>query len=86
MPTEPGIDPDELAVCLRVLSRVDTLPPEHPDAVTVRRATAGIWKSVRLRRRADLRAARRYTVFHHRLGRDDSARSGRGLLEGATAI
>jgi NAD(P)-dependent dehydrogenase (short-subunit alcohol dehydrogenase family) len=52
-----GVDPDELAVCLRVLSRVDELPPEHPDAVAVRRATAGIWKSVRLRRRAEKRRA-----------------------------
>ncbi len=51
------IDPDELATCLRVLSQVDDLPPEHPDAVTVRRATAGIWKSVRLRRRAEKRRA-----------------------------
>ncbi len=52
-----GIEPDELAACLRVLSRVDELPPEHPDAVAVRRATAGIWKSVRLRRRAEKRRA-----------------------------
>ncbi|MDQ4118979.1 MAG: short-chain dehydrogenase, partial [Actinomycetota bacterium] len=52
-----GIDPDELAVCLRVLSRVDELPPEHPDAVAVRRATARIWKSVRQRRRTEKRRA-----------------------------
>ncbi|MEQ3550092.1 SDR family NAD(P)-dependent oxidoreductase [Pseudonocardia nematodicida] len=54
-----GIDPDELAVALKVLAQVDDLAPEHPDAVTVRRATAGIWKSVRLRRRADKRRAER---------------------------
>ncbi|WP_132433024.1 SDR family NAD(P)-dependent oxidoreductase [Pseudonocardia endophytica] len=36
---------------------MDDLPPEHPDAVAVRRATAGIWKSVRLRRRAEKRRA-----------------------------
>nr|WP_202417457.1 SDR family NAD(P)-dependent oxidoreductase [Pseudonocardia sp. SID8383] len=42
---------------MKVLARVDELPPEHPDAVVVRRATAGIWKSVRLRRRAEKRQA-----------------------------
>ncbi|ALE77925.1 short-chain dehydrogenase [Pseudonocardia sp. AL041005-10] len=51
------MDPDELATALKVLARVDELPPEHPDAVVVRRATAGIWKSVRLRRRAEKRQA-----------------------------
>ncbi|WP_208825486.1 MULTISPECIES: SDR family NAD(P)-dependent oxidoreductase [Pseudonocardia] len=55
--SSPGIDPDELATALKVLARVDELPPEHPDAVVVRRATAGIWKSVRLRRRAAKRQA-----------------------------
>ncbi|MER7436796.1 SDR family NAD(P)-dependent oxidoreductase [Pseudonocardia alni] len=55
--SSPGIDPDELATALKVLARVDELPPEHPDAVVVRRATAGIWKSVRLRRRAEKRQA-----------------------------
>ncbi|WP_224390334.1 SDR family NAD(P)-dependent oxidoreductase [Pseudonocardia sp. ICBG1293] len=53
--SSPGIDPDELATALKVLAQVDALPPEHPDAVVVRRATAGIWKSVRLRRRAEKR-------------------------------
>ena len=36
-----GVDPDRLAVCLAVLAEVEELPPEHPDAVAVRRATAG---------------------------------------------
>ncbi|ALE73083.1 L-fuco-beta-pyranose dehydrogenase [Pseudonocardia sp. Ae168_Ps1] len=54
-----GIDPDELATALRVLAQVDELEPEHPDAVAVRRATAGIWKSVRLRRRAAKRRSER---------------------------
>lgn len=57
--SSPGIDPDELATALKVLAQVDELPPEHPDAVAVRRATAGIWKSVRLRRRAEKRQAER---------------------------
>jgi NAD(P)-dependent dehydrogenase (short-subunit alcohol dehydrogenase family) len=46
-----AIDPDKLRTCLQVLADIDGLPPEHPDAVTVRRATAGIWKSVRKARR-----------------------------------
>ncbi len=51
------IHPDDLQTCLRVLAAVDALPPEHPDAVRVRRATAGIYKSVKLRRRAAKREA-----------------------------
>ncbi|MCW2566460.1 MAG: L-fuco-beta-pyranose dehydrogenase [Mycobacterium sp.] len=51
------IDPEDLATALRVLGQVDALPPEHPDAVAVRRATARIFKSVKLRRRTERRAA-----------------------------
>ncbi|MCV7386317.1 SDR family oxidoreductase [Mycolicibacter longobardus] len=46
-----AIDPEKLATCLQVLSEVDSLPPEHPDAVAVRRATAGIFKAVKKARR-----------------------------------
>jgi len=46
-----SIDPDQLSTCLQVLSEIESLPPEHPDAVAVRRATAGLWKSVKLARR-----------------------------------
>ncbi len=52
-----GIDPEELAQCLRVLAKAETLPPEHPDAVAVRRATAKIFKSVKNARRAERRDA-----------------------------
>ncbi|WP_232663454.1 SDR family NAD(P)-dependent oxidoreductase [Pseudonocardia sp. TRM90224] len=52
-----AIDPDDLRTCLKVLAAVDALPVEHPDAVAVRRATAGIYKSVKLRRRSEKRAA-----------------------------
>ncbi|MDN5749798.1 MAG: SDR family NAD(P)-dependent oxidoreductase [Pseudonocardia sp.] len=51
------IDPDDLAACLRVLDQITVLPPEHPDAVEIRRATAGVWKSVKLARRATKREA-----------------------------
>jgi NAD(P)-dependent dehydrogenase (short-subunit alcohol dehydrogenase family) len=52
-----GIDPAELEVCLRVLAQLDSLPVEHPDAVQVRRATAKIFKSVKIRRRVEKREA-----------------------------
>jgi NAD(P)-dependent dehydrogenase (short-subunit alcohol dehydrogenase family) len=46
------IDPEDLAVALKVLAQVDELDPEHPDAVAVRRATARVWKSVKARRKS----------------------------------
>ena len=46
-----AIDPDKLSTCLQVLAEVGSLPPEHPDAVAVRLATAGIFKSVKKARR-----------------------------------
>jgi NAD(P)-dependent dehydrogenase (short-subunit alcohol dehydrogenase family) len=52
-----GIDPDDLQTCLRVLAEVDALPPEHPDAVAVRRATAGVFKAVKQARRQARRDA-----------------------------
>jgi len=51
------IDPDRLAEALRVLADVEQLPPEHPDAVTVRRAVGGLFKTVKERRRAERRSA-----------------------------
>src|SRR6185437_7477595 len=49
--TVNAIDPDKLNVCLQVLADIESLPSEHPDAVTVRRATARIFKSVKKARR-----------------------------------
>lgn len=46
-----AIDPAKLSTCLQVLADIEALPPEHPDAVAVRRATAGIFKSVKKARR-----------------------------------
>ncbi|WP_020521830.1 SDR family NAD(P)-dependent oxidoreductase [Catelliglobosispora koreensis] len=51
------IDPTRLEICLDVLAEVEQLPPEHPDAVAVRRATAAIFKAVKQQRRKDARAA-----------------------------
>ena len=56
-PDRDGIDPADLETTLRVLAALDELPVEHPDAVAVRRATAGVFKSVKLRRRVERRAA-----------------------------
>jgi NAD(P)-dependent dehydrogenase (short-subunit alcohol dehydrogenase family) len=58
--TEPGhegIDPADLEACLRVLAQAEQLPIGHPDALTVQRATAKIYKTVRTRRRSERRAA-----------------------------
>jgi NAD(P)-dependent dehydrogenase (short-subunit alcohol dehydrogenase family) len=52
----PGIDPDKLAVALEVLRSLNELDEEHPDFVTVRRATAQMFKSVKKARRLVLRA------------------------------
>jgi len=53
----PEIDPADLQTCLRVLADAEALPEDHPDAVAVRRATARLFKTVKLRRRAQRRAA-----------------------------
>jgi NAD(P)-dependent dehydrogenase (short-subunit alcohol dehydrogenase family) len=54
----PGtaIDPADLAVTLRVLESMAAIDEEHPDFVTVRRATAKMFKSVKKERRLDKRA------------------------------
>jgi NAD(P)-dependent dehydrogenase (short-subunit alcohol dehydrogenase family) len=54
----PGIDPARMEVCLAVLAELDALPLDHPDAVAVRRATAGIYRTVKQRRRQERRAAK----------------------------
>ncbi len=51
-----GVDPESLEICLRVIAELDAFPVDHPDAVRVRRATAQLYKTVKLRRRADKRA------------------------------
>jgi NAD(P)-dependent dehydrogenase (short-subunit alcohol dehydrogenase family) len=52
-----SIDADQLETCLRVIARAQELPADHPDAIAVRRATAGLYKAVKLQRRAERRAA-----------------------------
>ncbi|WP_431961051.1 SDR family NAD(P)-dependent oxidoreductase [Actinacidiphila sp. bgisy160] len=54
----PGIDPVRLELCLSVLRELDELPLDHPDAITVRKATAGIYRTVKQRRRQERRSAK----------------------------
>ncbi|HMJ32802.1 MAG TPA: SDR family NAD(P)-dependent oxidoreductase [Baekduia sp.] len=55
--TTDGIEPGRLEAALAVLAEVERLPVDHPDAVAVRRATGGLFKTVKERRRAERRAA-----------------------------
>jgi NAD(P)-dependent dehydrogenase (short-subunit alcohol dehydrogenase family) len=52
-----GIDPDRLETCLSVFADLEKLPPEHPDVLAVRRATARLYKAVKQDRRRERRAA-----------------------------
>jgi NAD(P)-dependent dehydrogenase (short-subunit alcohol dehydrogenase family) len=52
-----GIDPSDLEVCLRVLEQLRNIPEDHPDYITVRRATAAMFKAVKKARRTEIRAA-----------------------------
>src|ERR1700712_168938 len=52
-----GVAPERLALCLAVIAEVQQLPPEHPDAVAVRRATAAVFKTVKETRRRERREA-----------------------------
>ena len=52
-----SIDPADLEVCLRVLAEADALPADDPGAVAIRRATAGLYKAVRKRRKVERRDA-----------------------------
>jgi NAD(P)-dependent dehydrogenase (short-subunit alcohol dehydrogenase family) len=52
-----SIDPESLEICLSVLAEAETLPAGHPDALTVQRATAKLYKTVRHHRRVERRQA-----------------------------
>ncbi|TFC15248.1 SDR family NAD(P)-dependent oxidoreductase [Cryobacterium algoritolerans] len=53
----PTIDPHDLEVALRVLGSLSTIDPDDPDFVTVRQATAKMFKSVKIARRGEKRQA-----------------------------
>ncbi|MFD4957204.1 SDR family NAD(P)-dependent oxidoreductase [Microbacterium sp. NPDC058389] len=52
-----GIDPEDLAVALRVLDSMAGIDETHPDFVAVRRATAKMFKAVKRHRRREIRDA-----------------------------
>lgn len=52
-----GIDPDDLATTLRVLGELANVDQTHPDYVTVRRATAAMFKATKKVRRREIRDA-----------------------------
>ncbi|NKY85183.1 SDR family NAD(P)-dependent oxidoreductase [Nocardia veterana] len=60
-PTTPSpdtaIDPDELAICLRVLDRAAMLDDDHPDSIAVQRAVGHMFKKLKKRRRNAAREA-----------------------------
>jgi NAD(P)-dependent dehydrogenase (short-subunit alcohol dehydrogenase family) len=56
-PTASGIDPAELETTLRVLAQMTSVDPTHPDYVTVRQATAQMFKAVKKERRREIREA-----------------------------
>jgi NAD(P)-dependent dehydrogenase (short-subunit alcohol dehydrogenase family) len=51
-----GIEAERLAQALAVIAEVEALPPEHPDAVAMRRAVGGLFKTVKEERRRERRA------------------------------
>jgi NAD(P)-dependent dehydrogenase (short-subunit alcohol dehydrogenase family) len=53
-----GIDPDELATTLKVLSQLQDLPPDHDDVRTVKRAASYMYKMIKKARRAEIRQIR----------------------------
>ncbi|GAC1610077.1 MAG: SDR family NAD(P)-dependent oxidoreductase [Mycobacteriales bacterium] len=54
---DSGIDPERLALALQVIGELSELPAEHPDTVRMRRATAALYKDVKIRRRRERQAA-----------------------------
>ena len=53
-----GIDPDELAITLKVLGQLPQLPPDHDDIRTVKRAASYMYKMIKKARRAEIRMER----------------------------
>jgi NAD(P)-dependent dehydrogenase (short-subunit alcohol dehydrogenase family) len=51
------LNPGDLEIALRVLAEAERLPLGHPDAMAVQRATAKLYKAVKIRRRVEAREA-----------------------------
>ncbi|MDN2502815.1 short-chain dehydrogenase, partial [Nocardia nova] len=59
-PTTPlpdTIDPEELAICLRVLDQAALLDDDNPDSIAVQRAVGHMFKRLKRRRRTQARDA-----------------------------
>ncbi|MBF9066600.1 SDR family oxidoreductase [Streptacidiphilus fuscans] len=54
----PGIDPDRLQLVLDTLAELNELPIDHPQAIALRKATSGVYREVKHRRRQERRAAK----------------------------
>jgi NAD(P)-dependent dehydrogenase (short-subunit alcohol dehydrogenase family) len=52
-----GIDPNELAIALKVLAELDQVDQQHPDYIAVRRATGKMFRAVKRARRKEIRDA-----------------------------
>jgi NAD(P)-dependent dehydrogenase (short-subunit alcohol dehydrogenase family) len=76
------IDPDALEACLETIAELDRLPVDHPDSVRVQQATAGLYKSVKKRRRAE---KRREIVEHDATITARTATASPGRIDDETA-
>ena len=56
-PPPSGIDPAELAITLKVLAGMSDVDQTHPDYISVRQATAAMFKAVKKVRRREIRDA-----------------------------
>ncbi|MEV6208956.1 SDR family NAD(P)-dependent oxidoreductase [Kitasatospora sp. NPDC051914] len=78
----PGIDPERLALCLDVLAELDDLHVDHPDAITVRKAVGGIFRTLKQRRRQETRARK---TANDRLVTSRTATGAPGRIDDETA-
>ncbi len=76
-----GIDADELDACLATLAKLDELPVEHPDAITLQRATAKLYMNFKKRRR---RARNRALVAADRAVLERTATAAPGRIDDET--
>ncbi|MFJ9516933.1 SDR family NAD(P)-dependent oxidoreductase [Kitasatospora sp. NPDC101801] len=78
----PGIDPERLELCLSVLAELDRLDVDHPDAITVRQAVGGVFRTLKQRRRQETRARK---TAHDRAVTAATATGAPGRIDDETA-
>ncbi|WP_457032668.1 SDR family NAD(P)-dependent oxidoreductase [Kitasatospora sp. P5_F3] len=78
----PGIDPARLELCLSVLAELDELDVDHPDAITVRQAVGGVFRTLKQRRRQETRARK---TAHDRAVTAATATGAPGRIDDETA-